>query len=118
MTAAVCLECGSMKTGAWTLCPGCKHLPQALEDKARHLITTDLYLKPQQLEAVSQQIKAGQAFQFVPEQVQAVVAELRRLGKDPQERQRLRSRQLRTLLVSLAVGGFVLSSLWLWWSSR
>ncbi|MEN3942679.1 hypothetical protein WJU23_15365 [Prosthecobacter sp. SYSU 5D2] len=88
MTAAVCLECGHMKTGAWTTCPGCRYLPQSLEDRARHLIITDHYLKPEKLEAVSREIQAGRKPQFLPEQVQAVMAEMERIESHPGVQQR------------------------------
>lgn len=77
-----------MKTGAWTTCPGCRYLPQELEDRARHLITTDHYLKYEQLEAVSRDIQAGRKPQFLAEQVQAVMAELERIENQPEVQHR------------------------------
>ncbi|TDU70860.1 hypothetical protein EI77_01978 [Prosthecobacter fusiformis] len=118
MTAAVCLECGHMKTGAWKRCPGCRHLPKSLEDRARHLITTDHYLSHEKLEAVSQQIQAGQAPQFVDTQVQAVMQQLQSIENDPREIKRRRWLKLKVHLILLTLGGLIITAVWLWLSSR
>lgn len=114
MTAAVCLECGRMKTGAWKACPGCRHVPESLEDRARHLITTDHYLKPDKLEAISREIQAGQKPQFVDEQVRAVMEQLEQIDNDPREKRRLQRVKLQVRLVLIALGALILAGIWLW----
>ncbi|MBB5038427.1 hypothetical protein [Prosthecobacter dejongeii] len=114
MTAAVCLECGRMKTGAWKACPVCRFVPESLEDRARHLITTDHYLKPDKLEAISREIQAGQKPQFVDEQVRAVMEQLEQIDKDPREKQRMQRVKLQVRLVLIALGALILSGIWLW----
>lgn len=112
MTAAVCLECGRMKTGAWKACPGCRHVPESLEDRARHLITTDHYLKPDKLEAISQEIQAGQKPQFVAEQVRAVMAELERI--DQQLHAKGGTGRLKVRLLLFVLGSLAIAGIWLW----
>lgn len=118
MTAAVCLECGRMKTGAWKACPGCRHVPESLEDRARHLITTDHYLKPNKLEAISREIQAGQKPQFVDEQVRAVMEQLEQIDNDPREKPRLQRLKLKVRLFLLALGGLIIAGTWMWLSRR
>ena len=103
-----------MKTGAWKACPGCRHVPESLEDRARHLITTDHYLKPDKLEAISREIQAGQKPQFVDEQVRAVMEQLEQIDKDPREKQRLQRVKLQVRLVLIALGALILAGIWLW----
>lgn len=94
-----------MKTGAWTTCPGCRHLPESLEDRARHLITTDRYQKPEKLEAVSREIQAGRKPQLVPLQVHAVMAEIERIESHPGVQRR---RLILKLTPYVFFGGLVL----------
>lgn len=111
MTSAVCLLCGHIKTGAWVVCPGCRHQPKTLEDRARHLITTSHYLKPDKLEAIAQEIKAGNSPQFLPEQVQAVIGEIERMDKTPEYQNK---RMLRKVIPFVILSGLVLLGLAAW----
>lgn len=82
MSAAVCLPCGNSKTGAWSQCSACGHRPETLEDRARHLMVTDRYLKPEVLARVAEGIRAGVPPQFVEDQVRQVAAEIARLDAE------------------------------------
>ena len=74
MTIAVCLKCGSMKHGAWTLCPECKHIPKEEKDKAEHVIATDHHFDPKVLEDISARVKQGLPVQFDPKAVEEFMA--------------------------------------------
>ena len=61
MTLAVCLQCGSMKVGALTPCPGCGYDPSGDDVAiAKALLLSDQHASPASLEAASQRIKAGE----------------------------------------------------------
>lgn len=111
MTAAVCLLCGHIKNGAWVACPGCRHQPKTMEDRARHLIATGHYLKPDKLEAISREIKAGNLPQFLPEQVQAVIGEIERMDNVPEYQNR---RLIRKLIPFVILSGFLLFGIAVW----
>lgn len=70
MTAAICLNCGEFKFGAWTPCRKCGHVPTDEEDRAKHLIVTDHYLSQADLKSVGKNIKDGKQPQFSPEQIE------------------------------------------------
>lgn len=114
MTAAVCLECGRMKTGAWTPCSGCNHRPESLKDRARHLIATDHYQSTETLTALSQMIQTGQKPQFVEAQVSSVMQELGRIDSTRKGGGKAKAKAIRYLLLAAVVLGL----LWLWMRSR
>jgi len=53
MTIAVCLNCASMKFGAWTPCSECGYDPLNLEDRAKSLMLSDHFYSQQELEEFS-----------------------------------------------------------------
>src|SRR5438552_13423691 len=77
MTVAVCLKCGAMKHGAWTRCRKCGHTPEDLEDKAKHVMTSDHYFSQADLERISTRVQSGQLLHFDPKQVEEYVATLK-----------------------------------------
>ena len=78
MTIAVCLKCGSMKHGAWTPCQTCGHLPESLEDKAKHLFLTDHYHQRDELDPIAEAIRSGKAVNFPEDMLAAVAKEIAR----------------------------------------
>ncbi len=94
MTVAVCLKCGAMKHGAWSRCAKCRHDPKDLEDRVKHMLTSDNHFTPFDLEDISTRVRTGQPLEFNSETVmaavttlkdgQGVVALLRWLWKNPQ----------------------------------
>lgn len=61
MTRAVCLQCGGVKHGAWTPCPGCSYDPagRGLEEEARALYLTDHYRSGAELDEAGAAIREG-----------------------------------------------------------
>jgi hypothetical protein len=59
MTCAVCLRCGALKFGAWTVCPECFYQPEDEARRAKHLLVSDHYLAHRRLEEISQAVKKG-----------------------------------------------------------
>jgi ribosomal protein L40E len=82
MTVAVCLKCGAMKHGAWTPCRKCGHTPENLEDKAKHVMTSDRYFSQADLEDISTRVQNGQPLHFDPKQVEEYVASLKTTKTD------------------------------------
>ena len=82
MTVAVCLQCGAMKHGAWTPCRKCGHTPKDIEDKARHVITSDHHFSQADLEGISASVQSGQPLNFNPQQVKHYVEELKNTKDD------------------------------------
>jgi hypothetical protein len=77
MTVAICLRCGARKHGAWTRCPDCGFLPEDDEDLARSILVSDHVLDGTGLDDVSRRIQEGQPVGFDPDEVDAIVAEVR-----------------------------------------
>ena len=100
MTIAVCLRCGAMKHGAWTPCLKCRHMPEDLEDKAKHLMTTDHYFSKAELEGFAARVQNGLPVHFEPAQVEHFVAMLKAAPDDKAE---LRSFAFRVGAVVLVV---------------
>ena len=63
-----------MKVGAWTPCPKCRHIPREPDDVAKHLITTDHYLSPADLDALAVRVQTGQSLHFDSKNVADIVA--------------------------------------------
>ena len=70
MTKAICLNCGEFKFGAFNECPGCGFQPSNPEQQAKHLIVTDHYRSPEELEEISRKVKAGEPLVFDPAAVE------------------------------------------------
>jgi hypothetical protein len=69
MTVAVCLECGSMKHGAWTVCASCDHEPADPEDLAKHMMLTDHFVTVEKLEELAARRRQGEPWNFDPQLV-------------------------------------------------
>ena len=89
MTVAVCLKCGAMKHGAWTACPKCQHVPADPDDKARHVLVSDHYASPAELERCALQIQSGQPPVFDSKTVETLAAEVQDFEKEPKRTGRL-----------------------------
>ena len=83
MTIAVCLKCGSMKHGAWTPCPQCKHIPEEEKDKAEHIIASDHHFDPKVLEDISARVKQGEPVEFDPKMVEDFMATAKEMANEP-----------------------------------
>jgi hypothetical protein len=59
MTIAVCVKCGSMKFGAYTLCKACNQYPQTDDERLYSLVFTDHYLTIEKLKEISQSMLGG-----------------------------------------------------------
>jgi hypothetical protein len=64
VTVAICTNCGASKLGALTACQQCGFDPETPEDKAKALMLSDHNMTPEQLELMSQKIRAGEPPQF------------------------------------------------------
>lgn len=64
MTVAICTNCGARKVGALTACHQCGFDPETAEDQAKALMLSDHNMTPEQLEMISQKIRAGEPPQF------------------------------------------------------
>lgn len=69
MTAAVCLECGLMKAGAWNACPSCHYQPHGAEELAKSLILSDHWIPMDILKQCSTRRQQGEPFAFDPDVV-------------------------------------------------
>lgn len=70
MTAAVCLQCGRMKAGAWSPCAACGFRPAGAEDLAKALILSDNCLTAAQLAEFSRRRQQGEPWDFSPDVVE------------------------------------------------
>jgi hypothetical protein len=64
MNHAICLQCGTGKSGAGAKCPRCGFKPEKTEDKAKSVLLSDRCASLAQLEKVGKKIAAGQKLQF------------------------------------------------------
>ncbi len=76
MTVAVCLECGTLKTGAWSACPNCGYQPEGEEQLARSLLVSDNCIAREALEAMAERRRQGEPWNFDPEVVEVVKGRL------------------------------------------
>jgi hypothetical protein len=67
MTVAVCLECGQMKSGAWTQCPACGYQPSGAEELAKSLMVSDNCIAPDKLKEFAARRQQGEPWNFGPE---------------------------------------------------
>lgn len=79
MTVAVCLECGTLKTGAWSSCPTCGYQPQGEDELARSLLVSDNCIARPKLEAMAERRRAGEPWNFDPELLDLVKGRLTEL---------------------------------------
>jgi hypothetical protein len=70
MTVAVCLECGQMKSGAWTPCPSCSFQPRGLEELAKSLMLSDNCIATATLTEFAARRQQGEPWNFGPELVE------------------------------------------------
>ena len=70
MTVAVCLECGQMKSGAWTPCPACAFQPRGVEELAKSLMLSDNCIAPATLAEFAARRQQGEPWNFGPELVE------------------------------------------------
>jgi hypothetical protein len=70
MTRAVCLNCGEFKFGAFNECQNCGYRPDNPEQQAKHLLVTDHYRSPEELDQISKKVKAGEPLVFDPAAVE------------------------------------------------
>ena len=82
MTVAVCLKCGAIKVGAWTPCPKCNHLPEDLEDQAKHVMISDHYFSRTDLEGISARVKNRLPLHFDAKNIVDIVAALKSSESD------------------------------------
>ena len=73
MTLAVCTRCGAKKRGALTPCPDCQFDPTESDDKAKAMVLTDHYLSQENLEGISERIKAGKSIDYPMAEVQQLI---------------------------------------------
>jgi hypothetical protein len=66
MTVAVCLACGTIKTGAWLACPSCGYQPQGDEQLARSLLVSDNCISRETLEVMAERRRQGEPWKFEP----------------------------------------------------
>ena len=76
MTAAVCVQCGAFKVGAFTRCNLCQFDPATDLDKAKALLLSDRNLDRAGLEAASTRIRGGQPVTFDENQVAQLAQQL------------------------------------------
>jgi hypothetical protein len=67
LTVAVCLNCGELKYGSWVPCQNCGFNPETDEDVTKSLIVSDHHHSKEELEGISNKIKAGEEITFDPE---------------------------------------------------
>ncbi len=83
MTAAVCIKCGAMKVGAFTLCPKCKFTPESGADQARSILLSDHNMDRAALEQVGEKIAAGVPLTFNEAAIAQMAAEFAEFRKHP-----------------------------------
>ncbi len=92
MTAAICVRCGQAKPDSFVPCVGCKHDPAADPDRrtqAKSLWLSDRHLKPEVLEAIGAQLRAGRPVAWDERALDSLVIELQtrqnalHVGKTP-----------------------------------
>lgn len=66
-----------MKHGAWTPCLECGHTPESLEDRAKHVMTSDHHFSQADLEGIADRVKRGEPLRFDPQQVETYAAGLK-----------------------------------------
>ena len=78
-----------MKHGVWTPCPKCQHVPADLDDKARHVLVSDHYASPAEVERCAMQIQSRQPPVFDAKTVETLAAEVQDFEKEPKRTGRL-----------------------------
>lgn len=110
MAVAVCLRCGCFKHGPFNPCPSCRFTPDDDETLTKHLLVTDHFLSREELQKISERVKAGEVVEFPPEVLQEV-----RVKKEHLEASLRRLRRGCTLgcLAIVAIGVYVVVN-WFW----
>jgi hypothetical protein len=76
MTVAVCLECGTLKTGAWSACPICGYQPAGEEQLAQSLLVSDNWIARKDLEAMANRRRQGEPWKFDEQLLEVVKGRL------------------------------------------
>lgn len=76
MTAAICLECGQMKSGAWTPCQSCNYQPSGVEELAMAVILSDNFIALDKLKEFSARRQRGEPWKLNPDLVEMVKAQV------------------------------------------
>jgi hypothetical protein len=82
LTTAVCLKCGALKIGARVRCSACSYEPATSDDQAAHLLTSDRFLSPTEIEEAQRKIKSGIRLNFNPAQIAEVAGKMRSVEKE------------------------------------
>ncbi|MFN3648931.1 MAG: hypothetical protein ACK47B_05045 [Armatimonadota bacterium] len=113
MSGAVCLRCGAWKAGAWHACRECGHLPQEPRDRARHMLVSDGFMTPAELEAAAEAVRRGEEVPLDP----AVVEE--QTTAFAEDQQWGRKAQVWGVVAAIVIGiGVVLLIMLSSWSGR
>ena len=64
MNHAICLKCGTGKSGAMVQCPRCGFRPQATEDKAKSILLSDRCARMPVLQKFGERIARGEKMKF------------------------------------------------------
>ena len=64
MSHAICLQCGTAKSGAMAPCPRCGFKPEKTEDKAKSVLLSDRCAPLPALQKAGQKLAAGQKLKF------------------------------------------------------
>lgn len=107
MTDAVCLKCGAMKSGAFTSCPQCHHLPWNSEDKDRHIMASEFFLSRTVLEDISWRVRNGLPVQFEDREADGFVETSNTVISEPEDN----CGMLFTILSAIAIVAIVVTIL-------
>lgn len=91
-----------MKHGALVRCHKCGHVPTSLEDKAKHVMTSDHCLSHTDMDTISAQIQSGHPRHFDRKQVEKFMATLKPGGMDAETKEKLTARLVATTGVAAA----------------
>ncbi|HEY1122805.1 MAG TPA: hypothetical protein VGE67_14435 [Haloferula sp.] len=83
MTAAVCLQCGAFKLGAFTPCMKCNFMPTSPEDQAKAITLSDHNLDNQSLKEISKRIAAGERPKFDEESIAEMAKDFTEIAQIP-----------------------------------
>lgn len=79
MNVAVCLRCGGRKGGPLTRCASCGHLPDGLEEEAKHLLVSSHCRTLLELEDAAARIRRGEKLAFDAKNVRDQMAVVERM---------------------------------------
>ena len=107
MTAAVCLQCGEIKLGAWTACRNCGHTPASDEEKARQLLASDHVLSEDALNDLAKDIGSGKPPPFDAEQVAQMQEAMKTASAQTQPQVDIRKVKIGCFVVLAVIVGVV-----------